>query len=302
MRRIRRNPLLFLLAAFTLACEEPREDVARQVPGTPALEDIDPSGAQVVFWYQHTQMREEALLGLIEDFNRTNEHGIRVRGEFAGRYSDIYNKMMVGLQGGELPEIVVAYQNQAVVYDMGEGLVDLSPYMNSPEWGLTSSERDDFVQAFLAQDFIDGKQICFPPNRSLEILYYNADWLREIGEEEPPATWEEFARLCRLARTQPFDAAQPVARSKGYLFEAEASRMATMVFTRGGGFHERGTNRLYPRHSGDAAGPDPRAGADPGGGGGSARRALRRPDRVRPRPGPVHDPLLLRPSVRGQRP
>ena len=236
MRRVLGNPLLFSLAAFTLACEEPREDVARQVPETPDLEDVDPSGAQVVFWYQHTQMREEALLGLIEDFNRTNRHGIRVRGEFAGRYSDIYNKMMVGLQGGELPEIVVAYQNQAVVYDRGEGLVDLTPYLNSAKWGLSALERDDFVQAFLAQDFINGRQICFPPNRSLEILYYNADWLRELGEEGPPATWGEFARLCRLAESRPFQAAQPGSRSKGYLFEAEASRLATLVFTRGGDF------------------------------------------------------------------
>ena len=236
MRRTGGHPVLFLLAAFALACEEPREDAAKQVSTTPSVEEIDPSGAEVVFWYQHTQMREEALLGLIEDFNRTNQHGIRVRGEFAGRYSDIYNKMMVGLQGGELPEIVVAYQNQAVVYDMGEGLVDLTPYMDSPKWGLSSSERVDYVQAFLAQDFINGKQICFPPNRSLEILYYNADWLRELGEEGPPATWEEFARLCRLAKSRPFQAALPVSRSMGYLFEAEASRLATLVFTRGGDF------------------------------------------------------------------
>ena len=236
MRRTWGNTALFLLAAFALACEEPRQDAAGQVSTTPSLEEIDPSGAEVVFWYQHTQMREEALLGLIEDFNRTNQHGIRVRGEFAGRYSDIYNKMMVGLQGGELPEIVVAYQNQAIVYDMGEGLVDLTPYMNSPQWGLSALEREDYVEAFLAQDFINGRQICFPPNRSLEILYFNADWLRELGEEGPPATWEEFARLCRLARSRPFQAAQPGSRSKGYLFEAEASRLATLVFTRGGDF------------------------------------------------------------------
>ena len=236
MRRTGGHPVLFFLAALTLACEEPREDAARQVSTTTSVEEIDPSGAEVVFWYQHTQMREEALLGLIEDFNRTNQHGIRVRGEFAGRYSDIYNKMMVGLQGGELPEIVVAYQNQALVYDMGEGLVDLIPYMNSPKWGLSALERGDYVQAFLAQDFINGRQICFPPNRSLEILYYNADWLRELGEEGPPGTWEEFARLCRLAQSRPFQAAQPGSRSKGYLFEAEASRLATLVFTRGGDF------------------------------------------------------------------
>ena len=236
MRRAGKDPVLLLVAVFALCCAEHREDRAKQVPSTPALEEIDPSGAQVVFWYQHTQMREDALLKLIDDFNRTNPHEIRVRGEYAGRYSDIYNKMMVGLQGGELPELVVAYQNQAVVYDMGEGLVDLTPYMDSREWGLSASERDDYVQAFLAQDFIKGKQICFPPNRSLEILYYNVDWLRKLGVEAPPVTWEEFAHLCRLAKSQPFHAAQPVSRSKGFLLEAEASRMATLVFTRGGGF------------------------------------------------------------------
>ena len=236
MRRRGTVPVLLLVAAIALCCGDHREDGARQVAGTPSPEAVDPSETEVVFWYQHTQMREEALLELMEDFNRTNSHGIRVRGEFAGRYSDIYNKMMVGLQGGELPELVVAYQNQAVVYDMGEGLVDLTPYMDSPKWGLSASEREDYVEAFLSQDFIDGKQICFPPNRSLEILYYNADWLRELGAEGPPSTWDEFTRLCRLAKSRPFRAAQPVSRSKGYLFEAEASRMATLVFTRGGDF------------------------------------------------------------------
>ena len=65
------------------------------------LEAVDPQGQEVVFWYQHTREREEALLELIAEFNRTNPHGIQVRGEFAGGYGDIYNKMLVALQGGE---------------------------------------------------------------------------------------------------------------------------------------------------------------------------------------------------------
>jgi len=200
------------------------------------IEAADPTGAEIVFWYQHTTVREEALLELIEEFNHTNPHRICVRGEFAGKYGDIYNKMIVGLQGGSLPDMLVAYQNQAREYHHAGGLVDLTAYMKSPRWGLSPEERADYVQAFLAQDCIEGEQICFPPNRSMEILYYNTDWLRELGYEQPPQTWDDFAHMCRAAHLQPFSRSERPEYSLGFLFEDDASRMATMVFTRGGDF------------------------------------------------------------------
>jgi multiple sugar transport system substrate-binding protein/sn-glycerol 3-phosphate transport system substrate-binding protein len=198
------------------------------------LEAVDPSGAEVVFWYQHTTTREEALLGMIDEFNRTNPHQITVRGEFSGNYSSIYNKMMVSLQAGTLPDLLVAYQNQAVVYHLADGLVDLAPYMSSARWGLSAQARADYIKAFLDQDFIDGAQICFPPNRSVEILYYNMDWLEELGHDRPPRTWDEFAQMCRAARDQPFSLSRNPEYSQGFIFEADASRLATMVFSRGG--------------------------------------------------------------------
>ena len=89
------------------------------------LETLDPRGQEVTFWYQHTRQREEALEELIAEFNRDNEYGIQVVGEYAGAYSDIYNKMLVGLQGGALPQLVVAYQNQAQAYYRDGGVVAL---------------------------------------------------------------------------------------------------------------------------------------------------------------------------------
>ena len=197
---------------------------------------VDPTGQEVVFWYQHTRMREEALQGMIAEFNRDNEHQIKVRGEYAGNYSNIYNKMVVGLQGGELPELVVAYQNQAQAYHRAGGLVDIKPYMNSGEWGLSTTDKADYVQAFLQQDEIAGVQIGFPPNRSMEVLYYNQDWLEELGHTEPPRTWTEFATLCRKARSQPFSRSPTADRSLGFLLDTDASRVATMTMSRGGDF------------------------------------------------------------------
>ena len=223
---------LCLCTALVVDCG-PADEAA---PGAAVmeLESVDPTGAEVVFWYQHTTTREEALLQMIDEFNRTNPDSITVRGEFSGSYGDIYNKMMVGLQAGSLPDLLVAYQNQAVVYHLGDGLVDLTPYMRSPRWGLSEAELGDYIQAFLQQDFIQGVQMCFPPNRSVEILYYNADWLQELGHSGPPAVWAEFAAICRQARDQPFSRAASAGRSLGFMFEADASRLASMIFTRSG--------------------------------------------------------------------
>ena len=200
------------------------------------LESLDPRGQPVVFWYQHQRAREQALLEMIAEFNRTNPHGIGVRGEFAGSYGDIYNKMVVGLQGGSVADLVVAYQNQAREYLLADGIVDLTPYMTSPRWGLSEAESADYVQAFLRQDRIGGRQIALPPNRSIEVLYYNIDWLRELDAGGPPATWEKFAHLCRGARDRPFSGSPVETRSLGFVLDEDASRAASMTFSRGGDF------------------------------------------------------------------
>jgi multiple sugar transport system substrate-binding protein/sn-glycerol 3-phosphate transport system substrate-binding protein len=203
---------------------------------TAGLEQVDPSGQQVKFWYQHTLEREEMLKKLIEEFNRGNPHGIQVQGEYAGTYRDIYNKMVVGLQSGLVPELVVAYNNQAYAYYQNQGVVDLLPYMRSPRWGLTPEEQEDFYPAFLEQDQYSGVQVAFPPNRSMELLYYNADWLNELGYWQPPSTWEEFAQVCRQAKEQPFSRNPRKRRSLGFLLDADASQLAALAFSRGGDF------------------------------------------------------------------
>ena len=230
MHRIRAFCMLLVVSLWGCEGKETAEELAQQTN----VEALDPSEQRVTFWYQHTRERETALQELIADYNEENEHGIVVKGEYAGAYSDIYNKMVVGIQANALPSLVVAYQNQAMAYYRDGGIVDIAPYMDSPKWGLSRAEKSDFIQSFLKQDFIGGAQVGFPPNRSLEVFYYNVDWLRELGFDNPPRTWDEFAQMCRLARDNPFSRSEDKGRSLGFLIEAEASRLASLVFTRGG--------------------------------------------------------------------
>ena len=229
---ILKNAIAGILCAIVTACGGQQAAVEKQQAD---LETLNPGGQEVVFWYQHTREREEALHKLIADFNETNSDGITVRGEYVGRYGDIYNKMNVGIQSGSLAaNLVVAYQNQAMAYYQADGIVDITPYMESPKWGFSQAERQDYVQAFLHQDNVNGAQIGFPPNRSMELLYYNLDWLRELGYDRPPATWDDFAKMCRLAKEKPFSNNEDKSRSLGFLLDIDTSRLAAMVFSRGG--------------------------------------------------------------------
>jgi len=239
MHRIRAFFMILVVSLWGCGGQETAEEPAQQTN----VEALDPSGQQVTFWYQHTRERETALQELIAEYNEKNEHGIVVKGEYAGTYNNIYNKMVVGIQGNALPSLVVAYQNQAMAYYRDGGIVDIAPYMDSPKWGLSSTEKSDFVQSFLKQDFVSGAQVGFPPNRSLEVFYYNVDWLSELGFDNPPRTWDEFVQMCRLARDNPFSRSEDKGRSLGFLIEAEASRLASLVFTRGGDLVDETSSR-----------------------------------------------------------
>ncbi len=49
------------------------------------------------------RQREDALNKMIAEFNSTNPYKITVKGEYAGGYNDIYNKMVAAIAGGAKP-------------------------------------------------------------------------------------------------------------------------------------------------------------------------------------------------------
>ncbi|MBT3341688.1 MAG: extracellular solute-binding protein [Gemmatimonadetes bacterium] len=194
---------------------------------------IDPADQHVLFWFTHSGERAQAMLDLVDLFNNSNSHGIHVEGVHIGTHADLYEKALLGMQGGPMPQILEAYQNQAQAYYKSGAIVDLTPYMNSTLWGLTPRDREDFVPGFLEQDNVDGAQTAVLPNRSMEILYYNQDWLAELGSEAPD-DWNEFASLARKAAAQPFSGARGDGPSAGLMLERDASRWAAIVFSMGG--------------------------------------------------------------------
>lgn len=212
---------------------------------------VDPTGQKVVFWHNHSKTREAALLEIVDEFNKTNKFGITVEAVYQGSYADIYNKMVPILGTADVPDLVVAYQNNAAAYQIADALVDMNTYVNSYKWGLTALEKRDFFTGFFNQDvfptFLNEakkpERLGFPPNRSMEVMYYNQDWLKELGYDAPPATPEQFKEMaCKAAATK-FSKATAEG-PMGYQYDpGDPSHFAAWVFAFGGDIYDYKANQ-----------------------------------------------------------
>ncbi len=231
-------------AAEEAATEEPAEEVPAEEMMGDSYTDVDPAGQTVVWWHNHSGGREEGLKTLVDEFNSTNEWGITVDAQNQGSYDDIRDKVNASIAAGEQPAtLLVGYQNDQAFYQLNDTLVDLNLLMDDPTWGLTAEEKADFYPSFMEQGIqplFDNQRLGFPPNRSMEVLYYNQTWLEELGFEGPPATPEEFQEMACAAAAEKGDG------TGGYILRDDASAIASWTFAFGGDvLTEDGTAYVY---------------------------------------------------------
>jgi multiple sugar transport system substrate-binding protein len=208
--------------------------------------NVDPSGQTVVFWHTFTQANETELKKIADDFNSTNQWGITVDPEYQGGYPDTFNKMLGVLNTPDAPSLVVAYQNQAATYQLADSLVDMNPLVNSSKWGLPEADQKDFFPGFWQQDIFPSygnARLGFPPNRSMEVMYYNTDWLKELGYDAPPTTPDQFKEMACKAVQQPFSKATAQG-PMGYELSNDASRLASWTFAYGGDIFDYNTSKF----------------------------------------------------------
>ena len=203
-------------------------------PSTPEMVDaIDLQGknVEVVYWHNRPQKDQDLLQAMLDDFSKTNPYGIKARAEIAGAgYPDVNNKVNAAIQAGQPPEISVAYQNQAAFYRAQNAVLDLTPFIKSSKYGLSDADQKDYFPTFLDSDAnpqFQGERLGFPTQRSIEVMFYNADWLKQLGYNEPPKDWKSWEEAaCK--------ASDPGQNKYGWALRHDASNFASAVFSRGG--------------------------------------------------------------------
>jgi multiple sugar transport system substrate-binding protein len=233
MRFTRLLPGLLVALAFVTAAAQ----------GNP-FENVDPSGQRVVFWHVHSGPNGELLESIVQDFNQSNEYGITVVAEHQGSYPDLFQKMLPILGTDDMPNLLIAYQNQAATYQLADALVDMRPLVQSERWGFGAA-RSDFFEGFVQSDVFPsfgGAQLGWPPNRSMEVFFYNQDWLEELGFDSAPTTPEEFREVTCAASQNPFSRAAGEG-AIGFEMTVGASTFASFVFAFGGNVYDSENNR-----------------------------------------------------------
>ncbi len=193
---------------------------------------VDVKGTKVTWWHQHTGAREEIVKGLVAKFNDTvgKKFGITVEAVSKASYDDIFKAVSAGISTGELPEIIVAYGNQAAAYQDNKALVDLEAYVMDKSVGIGDDFKTDMYTSFFDSDIrVDrnNQRLGFSTYRSMESLYYNVDALTKLGYKAPPKTWAEFGEMVCKFKEQKLG-------KDGYQIRTDASFIAGGAFAAGG--------------------------------------------------------------------
>ncbi|MBN2511231.1 MAG: extracellular solute-binding protein [Spirochaetales bacterium] len=152
---------------------------------------------EIDFWHIQATIYGDAVKEIVKEFNREYQGIIQVNEVFQGSYADLNKKIRAAIQGGGLPTVAMAYENDTLEYMKANVIRPLDPFFSHPEYGIQQSDLDDMIPGVLARQRIaqyDGKTMSWPHGNSSMGIYYNKDLLLKAGYTKPAATWVEFEK------------------------------------------------------------------------------------------------------------
>ncbi|HOA04231.1 MAG TPA: ABC transporter substrate-binding protein [Candidatus Fermentibacter daniensis] len=164
--RIRALPLLAGLALLALSCGG----------GPPPGEGV----VRVTFWHAMGGPLGDVLEdSLIAEFNATHP-GIEVVPVAMGNYRALSQKIMASVMAGDTPSIAQAYETWTAQLVRGDAIVPMDSLM-ALDPGFTDEIWPDVYEVFREDNTFDGRIYSLPFNKSVPLVYYNADLFESLG-------------------------------------------------------------------------------------------------------------------------
>lgn len=148
------------------------------------------NNVEIEFWHAMSGVNQEAMEKITKDFMEKNPK-IKVKLVNQGNYRELFDKLMGAAKSNTLPTITQIYNNRLTWYIDKNLVEDLNPYFNNKEVGMTKDETNDIPKIYRDDNTFGDKTFAIPFNKSMMVLYYNEDMLKEKGVAVP-RTWEEF--------------------------------------------------------------------------------------------------------------
>lgn len=172
-----------MLAAIIAACCCSREGTNDNAP------------VDVVFWHAMGGPLGDVLEdSLIADFNRSHPH-IRVVPVNMGNYRALSQKIMASVMAGSPPVLAQAYETWTAQLVCGGVVVPLDSLMAADPL-FSEDDWNDFFRVFRENNTFEEGIFSFPFNKSVPLIYYNADLYARSGLA-PADDWEGQRTLLR---------------------------------------------------------------------------------------------------------
>jgi multiple sugar transport system substrate-binding protein len=167
----------------TEAPAETAETPAATEEAAPAAEAKTIEATEITFWHAMNGNLESVLTEITDEFNNSNEYGIKVTLVNQGGYSDLQTKLQASAAADALPDVAQAYNNWLTPYV--DKLVKLDDFVASDfdNW-------DDIIPAYRDEVSEFGFIHAVPYNKSTYVLFYNKTMFDELGLTAP-TTWAE---------------------------------------------------------------------------------------------------------------
>jgi len=140
------------------------------------------------------QAEQDAFNALISRYKELHPN-VNIRLEVNGNAMQLYQLVDTRLAGHQGPDMFRIQYQQIGRYAGSHALIDLTPY-------LEQGYGNQFGPAFWRAVTLQGRQFALPHHTDTFALYYNRDFLHNIGVEMPRGldkslSWDEFIRIAR---------------------------------------------------------------------------------------------------------
>lgn len=185
---------------------------------------------ELKFWHCISNTTHLSILNqLIDDFNSGigAEKGIKVTPTAQGSTADLYNATVGAIKANTAPDVLMTTPGHTADYLMADCVVDLTPYINDPDVGMTDIE--DFYESFWEQGCSYEKEGMYslPIHMKAEVLYYDVDFFTEHNLTVP-STWDEMIETSR--------AITEITGEPAFGWDSMASALVTMCLQQGAEF------------------------------------------------------------------
>ena len=205
-------------------------------------------GVPITIWNPWFGAQASLFESQVDQFNKTNQWGIVAKAVSLENYNELYSQTSDALKNGATPQVVIALPEYALGWK--DRVVDLNPYVNDADYGMTPLEISEFATVFWNQDEVDGVRYGVPAQRAARLMLYNESWARELGLNAPPTTSAEFQMQACTAHDALMKDSDPNNDALGgWIVDANAMTALSWLYAFNGGVQEeKGFRFLTPEN------------------------------------------------------